>query len=157
MLDTELSEPYPPHTQQNKKTNSKCQRKKWTGWLHGKGGTKWHLAFVSWKRNTFMQHLSQNRWEPVELLVSVPSSQQMKLVDQAGGFWCLFSCWCMFAQGFGLAGVASTASLSDYLISNQNQAETAQEKTKKYRPAEGLLLLSRGKVEWGGWETDTSC
>lgn len=56
----------------------------------------------------------------------------------------------MFAQGFGLAGVASTASLSDYLISNQNQAETAQEKTKKYRPAEGLLLLSRGKVEWGG-------
>lgn len=44
-------------------------------------GAKWQLAFVSGKRKKFMQQLGQNRWEPVESLALIPSSQQMKLVD----------------------------------------------------------------------------
>lgn len=52
------------------------------GCLHGRGGTKCQLAFVSGKgKKGFTEQLGQNRWEPVELLALVPSLQQWKQVD----------------------------------------------------------------------------
>lgn len=68
--------------------------------------------------------------------------------NEAGGSWCPFSCWLIFARDFGLAGVAPAASLSDYLISDQNQAETVQEKTNKQKTLQKDCCCCPGEA-WG--------
>lgn len=81
-----------------------------------------------------MQQLRQNRWEPVEPLVLISFSHQMKLVD----FGVLSLVGSAFLQGLGLARAAplavscrSWSAISVIALFWTKLSEIVQEKTKQ--------------------------
>lgn len=144
MLDIEPSDSYPRHmhtySHQNKIPQNVRGRKKETGWLCGKGGTKWHPPFVSGKEKEV--HVAD---QAKQMGTCWPSGVDLRLTaDKAGGFWCLFSCWFSFPRGLGPDRVVPTSPHRSRLNVSQ-QLPDLRQKTgwtikKITKVEEGLLL-----------------
>lgn len=121
------------------------------------GRQKWYWIFVSEKK--FTQQLRQNRWEPVQLLVSVSSSQQMKLVDSGALSWLVQLFFFFFpprSQAWSSPLQAPSPQSWWFWSLSETQAETVPEKKNKMLlkgflvqpPSQGMekrKLLASGK------------
>lgn len=159
MLDIELLEPYssiPSHSTLHSSRTTRdpklptCPGKK-TQWLAMAGKAKWWLAPLSQGREKGVHAATQAKqmgtcWTSGVDLLLTP--------DEAGGFWCPFSCWFSFSprSWAGQSGPSSSllqvlvSHLSDCLILDQTKRNSSRKnKTESKGKGKNPFLLKLAK------------